>query len=80
MAKCNIKCSECEHCVGIRPVGNTRTEFSCKHPNQRYIYDYFMDNRISKMPGFLGFSAKHSNEVPIKGSPKWCPEKVDTNS
>ncbi len=36
-----IKCSECEYCNGLRPVRNTRTEFTCTHPDQGYIKDYF---------------------------------------
>ena len=50
-----IKCSECQYCSGIRPRGNTRTNFSCSHPDQRYINDYFIQKGLRKMPGFLGF-------------------------
>lgn len=70
-----IKCSDCEHCSGYRRFGNTRTNFSCKHPDQRYIHDYFMKNGIKKMPGFLGFGAVRSDTVPLKTSPAWCPKK-----
>ncbi len=31
--KQTIKCSECGYCSGLRPVGNTRTEFTCTHPD-----------------------------------------------
>ncbi|MDE6603453.1 MAG: hypothetical protein K2K90_15150 [Lachnospiraceae bacterium] len=24
-----IKCSGCQHCSGLRPIGNTRTSFTC---------------------------------------------------
>lgn len=70
-----IKCSDCEHCSGYRRIGNTRTHFFCKHPDQRYINDYFMQKGIRKMLGFLGFGAVHSDTVPLKTSPAWCPKK-----
>ena len=70
-----IKCSGCQHCSGLRPVGNTRTSFSCSHPDQGYILDYFREKRIQKMPGFLGYGARYSDAVPIKTAPAWCPKK-----
>lgn len=73
--KQSIKCSECQHCSGLRPLGNTRTEFTCAHPDQRYIHDYFCEKGIQKMPGFIGFGARYSDAVPIKTAPAWCPEK-----
>ena len=73
--KQSIKCSECEYCDGYRRIGNTRTSFSCNHPEQRYIMDYFTQKGIRKMPGFLGFGAAHSDTVPLKTSPAWCPKK-----
>lgn len=45
--KQTIKCSDCDHCSGFRPLGNTRTEFTCTHPDQDYINDYFHKNRIN---------------------------------
>ncbi len=71
-----IKCSECEYCSGIRPRNNTRTSFSCIHPEQRYIHEYFMKNRIHKMPGFLNYGAAYSDTVPLKTLPAWCPKKM----
>ena len=73
--KQTIKCSECEHCHGLRPVGNTRTNFFCKHQDQRYIHDYFSTNRMKKMPGFLGYGSVNSDTAPLKTSPAWCPMK-----
>lgn len=70
-----IKCSSCEYCDGYRRAGNTRTSFSCQHPDQRYIYDYFIQKGIRKMLGFLGFGAVYSDTVPLKTSPTWCPKK-----
>lgn len=73
--KQTIKCSECQHCNHFRPWNNTRTEFTCEHPDREYIRLYFAKNRITKMPGFIGFGKAHSNIVPIKSSPAWCPKK-----
>lgn len=78
--KKTIKCSECEHCDGYRRFGNIRTEFSCIHPDQAYIKDFFSHKKIYKMPGFLGFSAGNSNSVPVKTSPAWCPKKKSQNN
>lgn len=69
------RCSACQHCSGFRPLGNTRTSFTCGHPDQRYIKDYFHEKGIRKMPGFLGYGARYSDTVPVKTSPAWCPEK-----
>lgn len=73
----NIKCSECGHCNELRPVGNTRSEFTCKHPDGEYIREYFEKHKIQKMPRFIGFGARHSHEVPIKTAPAWCPRKKE---
>lgn len=73
-----IKCSECEYCSGLRPVRNTRTEFTCTHPDQDYIKDYFNKKRINKMLAFIGFSARHSDAVPIKTAPAWCPKEKNS--
>lgn len=70
-----IKCSGCQHCSGFRRFGNKRTSFTCSHPNQDYIRNYFHEKRMQKMPGFLGYGAKYSDAVPIKTAPAWCPEK-----
>ena len=51
--KQTIKCSACQHCSGFRSLGNTRTSFTCRHPDQRYIENYFHKKRMQKMPGFL---------------------------
>ena len=71
----DIKCSGCQHCSGFRPYGNTRTGFTCSHPDQGYIQNYFHEKRMSKMPGSLGFGARYSDAVPIKTAPAWCPKK-----
>ncbi len=73
--KASIRCSGCRHCNGFRPFGNTRTSFTCAHPDQNYIHDYFIQKGMHKMPGFLGFGARYSDAVPIKTAPAWCPEK-----
>ena len=71
-----IKCADCEHCKSFRPVGNTRSNFSCEHPDREYIRRYYEEHKIYKMEGFIGFGTKFSEEVPIKTSPKWCPKKA----
>lgn len=73
--KQTIKCSECQHCDGYRRPGNTRTSFTCEHPDREYIQSYFVKNRITKMLGFIGFGEAYSDIVPIKSSPAWCPKK-----
>ena len=70
-----VKCSECGYCSGLRPYGNTRTGFTCSHPDQGYIQDYFREKRMLKMPGFLGYGARYSDAVPVKTAPAWCPKK-----
>lgn len=70
-----IKCSNCGHCKEFRPVGNTRSEFTCEHPDYDYITEYFRKHNIHKMPRFIGFGARYSTEVPIKTAPAWCPKK-----
>ena len=56
-------------------MSNTRSSFSCEHPDQKYIRDYFSAHKIKKMPGFIAFGKPFSSEVPIKTSPAWCPKK-----
>lgn len=73
--KQSIKCSECDYCSGLRRFGNTRTSFTCSHPDHGYIRNYFNEKRMSKMPGFLGYGASYSDVVPIKTAPAWCPKK-----
>ena len=42
--KQTIKCSECEYCSGLRPVRNTRTEFTCTHPLKEMEYGEETEN------------------------------------
>lgn len=71
-----IRCADCEYCREFRPVGNTRSNFTCKHPDHEYIRNYYKEHKIYKMEGFIGFGAKYSEKVPIKTSPAWCPKKA----
>ena len=48
---------------------------SCTHPDQRYIQDYFSRKNMRKMPGFIGFGERYSEEVPVRTAPAWCPKK-----
>ncbi len=61
--KQTIKCSECNHYSGLRRPGNTSTNFTCSHPDQRYIQNYFREKRMNKMPGFLGYGAMTALET-----------------
>lgn len=72
-----IRCSECKHCEEKRKWGNCRSEYTCEHPDQGYIRDYFQEHHISKMTGFLNFGKP--GEVPVKTSPVWCPKKKPEN-
>ena len=74
----NCDCDNCEHCFGYRNA--TRRGFLCNHPNQSYIVDYFLKNKIQKMPGFIGFGEKFATVPKNKTTPKWCPKKSDVES
>lgn len=65
------KCQLCQHCKCLQKTGNIRKKYYCRHPNQKYIEDYFKEHNIQKMPGFLGFAK--FNDFPVKNTPKWCP-------
>lgn len=75
MKKEIIRCSECGYCEKYRKFGNTRTEFSCGHPDREYIREYYEEHHITKMEGCIGYGKRFSEEVPIKTSPAWCPKK-----
>lgn len=76
MKKEAIKCSECRHCREFRKVGNTRSIFTCAHPDTEYVRKYYKEHHITKMEGFIGYGKRFSEEVPIKTSPAWCPKKA----
>lgn len=69
-----IKCKECKYCHELKVYRNTRSEYFCEHPNQKYINDYFEEKRMVKAPAFLAYG-KSGEQVPVKTSPKWCPRK-----
>lgn len=75
MKKEIIRCSECGYCREFRKVGNTRSSFTCGHPDTEYVRKYYKEHRITKMEGFIGYGKMFSEEVPIKTSPAWCPKK-----
>lgn len=64
------RCQTCPYQKGYRKPGNSRTSYHCKHPDERYIRDYFNEHKIKKMPGFLGFG---HGQLPLKRTVKWCP-------
>lgn len=66
------RCQTCPHLKSFRRIGNSRTEFSCGHPDQRYIEDYFKKHKMVKTPGFLAFG---HGQLPMKRTVKWCPEE-----
>lgn len=70
-----IRCAECEQCEEYRRGGNSRSEFTCMHPDYDYIFDYFREHSIRKMVRFLGFGKPLTNNVPLKTSPAWCPKR-----
>ena len=63
-------CVNCSYCNRFQMIGNRTAEFSCSHPDEKYITQYFQEHNLVKMPGFLGHGY---DEVPIKTSPRWCP-------
>lgn len=75
-AKEVIRCSECEYCRELRPVGNTRSEFYCEHPNKEYIKNYHKEHRINKMEGFIEYGKPFAHTPIIRTSPRWCPKKL----
>ncbi len=75
MKKEKVKCSECEFCEEFRSYRRDTSDFRCKHPDQDYIYRYFMERRMVKSHGYLGTGKRYSHEVPVKTSPAWCPRK-----
>lgn len=76
MEKKIVRCSECEYCREFRKIGNTRSSFTCGHPDGEYVRKYYKEHRITRMEGFIGYGKPFSEEVPIKTSPAWCPKKA----
>lgn len=70
------KCIECKYAKS-EDYGAKRYNVFCRHPNQKYIIEYCMKNRVGKMPGFICFTKPFDPEPTIKTSPKWCPLKVE---
>lgn len=80
MAK-SIKCRDCPHLDSLAPRnGGIRLRFICTHPNERYIYEYCRDHRLTKMPGFVCFGGGlYGNEPTIKTAPAFCPLRKRQN-
>lgn len=70
-------CINCKYSQAYRKPGNSRYEYRCKHPDQKYIIDYFEEHKIQKLQGFLGFAKP--GEFPVKTAPKWCPMRKEQN-
>lgn len=75
MSKC--ECVTCEYCEGY--LGKTRRSFHCKHPNQKYIIDYFNNKKIKSMPAFIGYGENFSRIPKNKITPRWCPKKCSND-
>lgn len=71
----NCECNNCEYLLSLKSANATRFDFHCNHPNQMYIYDYFKEHDIKKMPGFIGYGKCYGHEPTNKTTPKWCPNK-----
>ncbi len=67
------KCIGCDRLRAYRKPGNTRTEYSCRHENQKFIEDYYKSNKILSMPGHIGYG---KGVFPRKTTPKWCPKEA----
>ena len=75
--KAIIRCSECGYCREFRPVRNTRSEFTCEHPDGDHIHQYFLKHKMQRMERFIAYGERGSHEVPLKTSPRWCPRKAE---
>ena len=69
-------CKNCEYCEYISRSNASRYQCFCEHPDSEYIREYYRIHKISKYPGFLGYTKKWSRECPIKTAPAWCPLKA----
>lgn len=78
MSKEAIRCSECEYCKEA-PSGthSSRGSFYCKHPNQKFIKNYYKENRISRMVGFIDYGKPYGHAPKLKTAPRWCPLKKE---
>lgn len=54
-----------------RPRGNCY----CEHPDMKDAFDLICP-RSSRMPGFIAFTRKDSDEADIKTAPRWCPRRM----
>lgn len=67
-----VKCEECQYKEEYRKFGNSRSEVMCRHPDGKYIYQYFKEHGIRKYEGFIGY-VNSKGIFPIKKAPAWCP-------
>lgn len=47
----------------------------CEHPDMKDAFDLICP-RSSRIPGFIAFTRKDSDEPDIKTTPHWCPRKM----
>lgn len=69
-----MNCKECPYKKEWRKLGNSTAEVMCRHPDSKYIREYFEKHNIRKSEGFLGY-INSKGVFPVKKSPKWCPLK-----
>ena len=73
-----MNCADCKYAeIGYRSSALGRAPVYCQHQNQEYIIEYCHNNRVGKMPGFICYTKRGTNELTIKTSPRWCPLKKE---
>lgn len=69
-----MKKCECNECQWIKAkYHDSRISFYCKHPNNKYIQDFYEEHKLKSFPGFIGFSEAYVTKPKRKTTPKWCP-------
>lgn len=73
-----MHCKECKYVKALQTRReNKRYQCFCDHPDKKYIANYFKENCIQKMVGFISFSEPFITKPTIKTSPQWCPLKKE---
>lgn len=75
-----MRCKDCKYAKSIQIRGTNKAyQCFCDHPDKGYVANYFAENHMVKMVGFLGFSEPYKPEPKIKTAPKWCPLKKEVD-
>lgn len=82
--KSGVRCSDC-HLMAITGraavTGNnshfvgTRGRCHCKHPEAEEAFKFLCPDS-GRMPGFIAFTKRGSDEPDIKTAPRWCPRRM----